>query len=479
MARRGRLVVAMLAIGVVVSACQPSFPSGATLTATPLGPLVSLSWTDAVADDSGEVVDHYGIEVDGVEVATTSSAAASCVLTGLAAATTYTLAVTVYGTEGGWSGSYGVETMARASTTYTTPAAGDAGDQVACLSTTDGDSDRLPDAVETNDGQLTSAAATGTDPTRADTDGDGLRDGDEVLGTTAGLDLPAIGASAVRKDVLLEADWFDDANDCAAHSHRPTSAARNRLSTAFADAPVANPDGSTGINVVLDDGRGGALTGGNLVADADGVLSSGVSSTEYAALKNANFAANRNGYFHYILMPHRYNATSGSSGQAEINGDDLIVSLQCYGSTANVANTIMHELGHNLGLRHGGNVNTNRKPNYNSVMNYRYQFPGIDTDCDVSGDGVLAFSPGTRINLTETALLEAHGVCGPGTVALDWDGDASLDLGAVSVDVNGDGTKTTLTDWDDWASLGFGGIFDGDGAAVATEVITEQPVPRS
>src|SRR3712207_8659716 len=48
--------------------------------------------------------------------------------------------------------------------------------------------------------------------------------------------------------------------------------------------------------------------------------------------KSANFAANRHGYFHYCLMPHRYNSTSGSSGQAEINGDDLIVSLYCAGS---------------------------------------------------------------------------------------------------------------------------------------------------
>ena len=226
--------------------------------------------------------------------------------------------------------------------------------------------------------------------------------GTRSSGTTAGLDLPAIGASAVRKDVLLEADWFDDANDCAAHSHRPTTAVRNRLAAAFSAAPVANPDGSTGINVVLDHGQGGALSGGNLVADTDGVLTNGVNSSEYVALKTANFAANRNGYFHYILMPHRYSTTSSSSGQAEINGDDLIVSLQCASSTVNTANTIMHELGHNLGLRHGGNVDTNQKPNYSSVMNYRYQFPGVDTDCNVSGDGVLAFSSGTRITLTES-----------------------------------------------------------------------------
>ena len=71
-----------------------------------------------------------------------------------------------------------------------------------------------------------------------------------------------------------------------------------------------------------------------------------------------------------------YGTNSNSSGQAELPGDDLIVSLQCFGSTSNVANTIMHELGHNLGLHHGGNVDANYKPNYNSVMNYRFQFPG-------------------------------------------------------------------------------------------------------
>ena len=41
------------------------------------------------------------------------------------------------------------------------------------------------------------------------------------------------------------------------------------------------------------------------------------------------------------------------------------------------AGTFMHELGHNLGLRHGGTDESNYKPNYLSVMNYAFQFYGL------------------------------------------------------------------------------------------------------
>ena len=37
----------------------------------------------------------------------------------------------------------------------------------------------------------------------------------------------------------------------------------------------------------------------------------------------------------------------------------------------------MHELGHLLGLQHGGADATNFKPNYLSVMNYDFQKQGL------------------------------------------------------------------------------------------------------
>ncbi len=348
----------------------------------------------------------------------------------------------------------------------------------------DADGDRLPDSVETNTGVFVDANNTGTNPNIADTDGDGIRDGDEVLGTLAGLDLPAMGVSPLRKDLLLEYDWFDDANDCAAHSHRPTAGAIASVTAAFNISPEPNPDGTNGVNLISDYGQGGAFTGGNFINDADGVIDGGVSGGDFMNYKAANFAANRNGYFHYVLLPHRYYINSGSSGQAEVAGDDLIVSLYCANSNQNVANTIMHEVGHNLFLLHGGNNDCNYKPNYNSVMNYKYQFPGVDNNCTPDGDGVLNYSIGDRIDLNENSLNENNGTCGTGS-QFDWNNNASIES-SISLDINTydgqvgacGGTLTTLQDYNDWGGLYFLGIGDADGAmAVPIQIITEQPVP--
>ncbi|MDX2418582.1 MAG: S8 family serine peptidase [Xanthomonadales bacterium] len=356
--------------------------------------------------------------------------------------------------------------------------------QIIVAISVDTDGDRLPDSVETNTGTYVDANNTGTDPNNPDTDGDGIKDGDEVLGTLAGLDLPGMGTNPLRKDLLLEYDWFDDSIDCGAHSHQPTVASISSASAAFANSPVINPGATGGVNLISDYGQGGVFTGGNLIGDADGVIAGGVGGSDYLGYKAANFAANRNGYFHYVLMPHRYNTSSSSSGQAEVYGDDLIVSLYCSNSDSNVANTILHEVGHNLNLRHGGDENCNWKPNYNSVMNYKYQFSGIDTDCTPSGDGVLDYSIGDRINLNEISLNENNGTCGPGS-PWDWNDSSSIES-SITFDVNVYGseaadcgnTLTTLHDYDDWGNLNFGGLGDADGApAIPLEIISEQPVP--
>ena len=323
----------------------------------------------------------------------------------------------------------------------------------------DFDKDGLLDKVETKTGKFVSATDTGTDPREPDTDHDGMTDGEEVLGTAGGLDLPAMGVSPVHRNLLLEYDWFEDSFECTAqvpHSHRPTPAILAAVSAAFAGAPVDNPDGTRGITLIHDYGQSAIFKGGSKLVNPVAKIEGGSTSAAFSAYKKANFADNRAGYFHYVLMAHRYRApdatgkiSENSSGNAELPGNALMVTLACLTEPAYVSNTIMHELGHNLGLRHGGDENVNDKPNYNSVMNYFYQFAGVDTNCARGGDGRLDFSRNELASLEETSLYELKGICN--NVPWDWNGVRGIESQPVKFDLNKDNKYTELHDFNDWA----------------------------
>ena len=330
----------------------------------------------------------------------------------------------------------------------------------------DSDGDGLSDCSETNDGHFVSATSTGTDPLNPDTDGDGIADGEEVLGTETGIDLMALGAHPLRRDLLVEIDWFDSDYDCGPHSQRPVQASIDRLVSMFAAAPTPNADGSTGIHVIVDFGQGGLFTGGNRIDGYDAILPGFIDDT-FHEIKQANFDPARLGYFRYVMMPHRYNGGSMSSGASEVVGDDAIVSLYCQNSESNVTRTLAHELGHLLGLKHGGFENCNQKPNYNSLMNYRFQFTGTDANCDAYGEGNTDdFSHGDRLVLDENTLNESQGVCGEQPI--DWNLDGDLESG-IAMDLNpesGDtcgGAMVQLHDFDDWSNLTFVGLADRSG----------------
>ena len=110
--------------------------------------------------------------------------------------------------------------------------------------------------------------------------------------------------------------------------------------------------------------------------------------------RNKYFTTERKGIFRYCFFGNKLaypgnTNTSGFSGLGE-----FVVTLGA--STPEKENekipqsdiqirTFMHELGHNLGLGHGGpksiasdeQININNKPNYISVMNYYFQMNGI------------------------------------------------------------------------------------------------------
>jgi hypothetical protein len=311
-----------------------------------------------------------------------------------------------------------------------------------------------------------------------------------VLGTLDGLDLPGLGVSPLIKTILVEYDWFDDSG----HSHRPTAQMMDSLSAAF---------DREGIQLINDYGQGSApFDGGNMISDADGDVDA--FGSEYAAYKAANLASNRNGYFHYAMHPHSYNGGTSSGMSNGIPAEDLInATLNFSTNYQKVAGTIMHELGHNLGLRHGGNENQNYKPNYNSIMSYQYQFYGVDTNCTILGNGLLDYSSGTRPSLDENALDESLGICEDTAPVnalwkTDWNNDGDFtDLVAMNIDgrwgeragstwCQDDGNycvlneatiyntnRTVLTDHNDWGSLVFTGISGSAGISVRRELIEE------
>ncbi len=113
--------------------------------------------------------------------------------------------------------------------------------------------------------------------------------------------------------------------------------------------------------------------------------------------------------FHYGLFIHAQAAKPGSSGWSEIFGNDFVVSMGAFdggvGSENQQAGTIMHELGHNLNLNHGGPSTDlkNCKPNYLSAMSYTRQFPYFVHNWSLDYSKV-------KFDLNEAGLWETRGI---------------------------------------------------------------------
>lgn len=351
---------------------------------------------------------------------------------------------------------------------------------------TDSDNDRLPDCVESGSRVYVSQANTGTFADDADSDDDGMSDGDEVLGTLDGLNLNEIGANPLRKNIFLEIDWMDDSIDCTTHSHQPTQQSISRIQSAFANSPTTNVDGTRGIILVVDHGWSINLSGGNLISDSDSHIAGTVGGSDFTQKKNLNFNPNRIGYFHYMIISHTFGGSAnGFVGEAELPGDDSIVAFQCYQDQHDpLSATIMHELGHNLRLFHGGlpRFDCNFKPNYNSIMNYNYSWLGVDTDCDpdLITNFELDYSRGERTSVNETSLIEEIGICNDPNKPTDFNHNGIVEFSSYSLDLNpnspNQGTLcgsvlSILEDYDDWSNISYRAAVNSTGNSAPPELI--------
>jgi hypothetical protein len=242
---------------------------------------------------------------------------------------------------------------------------------------------------------------------KTDVDGDGLLNSWEKQGLTTldvsrahpvteatpheyALPLASWGAQANHRDLFVENDWIpdEDPNNDAVEGPVRAEGTTNvdDMEAAFAAAP------NGGISLHLDTGSyadGSQVHGVNLHGSNQISASSAASrlcdpdGDVFQRLKDANFNPNRRLVFRYAITAQRYGTACKSGGQAELGGNDLV-------NLNGDAGTLMHELGHTLGLHHGGADDTNCKPNYLSVMNYSYQFGIQPTSV---GEPVLDYAP--------------------------------------------------------------------------------------
>jgi hypothetical protein len=308
-----------------------------------------------------------------------------------------------------------------------------------------------------------------------DSDRDGLLNTWETTGIDINGDgridynLRAKGANPMHKDIFVEVDFMQ--------FHRPRAQAITNVINSFARAPVPNPDGTTGIrlHVLVDE----QIPHQSTINDLTGLATIKKSRFGTFAERNtdiispASIIAAKKLAYHYALFVHSRAGTS-SSGIGELPGNDFIVSLgspgwgtflgHTVGSLDQQQGTFMHELGHNLNLRHGGGDNINNKPNYLSVMNYLFQMSST------VANRPLDYSRCIVAALNENSLGEPAGIgrsCPPGLLTfinamnllvstgtpIDYNIDGDTADSGLARDLNGDSARSTLAGYYDWANI--------------------------
>ncbi len=315
-----------------------------------------------------------------------------------------------------------------------------------------------------------------------DSDGDGLldsweedgydHDGDGVVD----VDLPALGAKKNKKDIFIAYTYMDK---CAGetNTHQPTSAVRNPITQAFARAPVTNPDGTKGIKLHWIN-RG-------MIPCTENLNLTSSNWAEFDAIMDPKVSPAERALFHRMIAARKYDGGNSSGLSRGIGASDFVETLHSDTAAGPRAGTIMHELGHNLGLRHGNIDHENYKPNHLSIMSYSNQFDWLLK----GGAPYLDYERFVLGSLNETALNEAAGLTNTGTggdtaistygvrwwtagngrvkntganAAVNWNNTAPSNQNPVSVDINnGDGdpvNKSTLvTGQSEWANI----VYDG------------------
>jgi hypothetical protein len=230
-----------------------------------------------------------------------------------------------------------------------------------------------------------------------DRDGDGLSDAWETDGIDGDgdgvIDVTLTGGSPDHKDLHVIVTRM--ANTA------PPAVVTDALAdvvAAFAAAPVSNPDAQPGIRLhIHEDSEEIDLEHHWIFPDGDHKrhwVEAAVRVMPRFATATASSPAAVQAAIervaHYAIFANRIERFAGREtvGVGEIGGNALVIAAGALCAPDSgvctrsevllrdvIAGAFMHELGHNLGLRHGGDAGINFVPSYHSVMNYWWSKP--------------------------------------------------------------------------------------------------------
>lgn len=260
----------------------------------------------------------------------------------------------------------------------------------------------------------------------ADTDGDGIPDEWEENGLDIDrdgiidLDLKAIGAEVGHKDIFVEVDIMEGLKTNIDQESFDIVAEQFKKHGFYLHIDA----GADSVDYVTGNKWGNLSESNSIPFETRTVLYTsttldGKTTYDYSkwdVLSEANISYARRAVFRHCMYINSFDTRETSGTSRGIPGQGFVLTTAGFGRAEEddpikaMAGTFMHELGHTLGLTHGGTDSTKYKPNHLSVMNYLYQFSGI------YGTNEINYSEYNLPGMDANNVNEKNGIDPEGTI---------------------------------------------------------------